>query len=119
MSEVDKEGGEIHGGWMMLDKPTRARVCKHEWTEEFDNLDAARKLTKAWRQDYNQFRPHSSLGYLTPNEFAARETSAEARQKGAAPVPPCDIARPQQRVQAEAMAKAEGATGNHLVEEVT
>ena len=87
--------------------------------EQFDNLEAARKLTTAWREDYNQSRPHSSLGYLTPNEFAAREASAQARQKGAAPVPPCAIARPPQRVQAEAMAKAEGATGNHLVEEVT
>ncbi|MBA2659468.1 MAG: transposase, partial [Nitrosospira sp.] len=23
-----------------------------------------------WRQEYNAERPHSSLGYLTPNRFA-------------------------------------------------
>ena len=41
-------------------------------TEVFESLAAARKLTKAWREDYNEVRPHSSLGYVTPVEFAAR-----------------------------------------------
>ena len=37
----------------------------------FHNLaDAAQKIER-WRQDYNAERPHSSLGYRTPNEFAA------------------------------------------------
>jgi putative transposase len=40
--------------------------------EEFESLSAARRLTLAWREDYNHVRPHSSLGYLTPTEFAAR-----------------------------------------------
>ncbi len=40
--------------------------------EEFESLAAARKLTASWREDYNHHRPHSSLGYLTPVEFAAR-----------------------------------------------
>jgi putative transposase len=31
--------------------------------------DACDKVEK-WRLDYNSFRPHSSLGDLTPNEFA-------------------------------------------------
>lgn len=40
----------------------------------FENLfDARRKIT-AWRHDYNEQRPHSSLNYLTPAEFA-RELS--------------------------------------------
>lgn len=26
-------------------------------------------MSEDYRQDYNQYRPHSSLGYLTPNEF--------------------------------------------------
>ena len=34
-----------------------------------DLVDARRKLD-AWRQDYNQNRPHSSIGNLTPLEFA-------------------------------------------------
>ena len=40
--------------------------------EVFDNLAAARRLTYAWQDDYNHHRPHSSLGYVTPSEFAAR-----------------------------------------------
>ena len=40
--------------------------------EVFENLAAARKLTQAWRDDYNHHRPHSSLGYVTPAEYAAR-----------------------------------------------
>ena len=39
--------------------------------EMFESLPAARALTAAWREDYNHDRPHSSLGYLTPAEFAA------------------------------------------------
>lgn len=40
--------------------------------EVFECLAAARKLTTAWKEDYNQVRPHSSLGYQTPAEFAVR-----------------------------------------------
>ncbi|MBL9125825.1 MAG: transposase [Planctomycetaceae bacterium] len=41
-------------------------------TEVFESLSAAGKLSTAWKEDYNHHRPHSSLGYLTPVEFAAR-----------------------------------------------
>lgn len=40
--------------------------------EVFESLAAARKLTAAWREDYNHHRPHGSLGYATPAAFAAR-----------------------------------------------
>jgi putative transposase len=36
----------------------------------FANLAAARQLIQAWRQEYNESRPHRSLGERTPNEFA-------------------------------------------------
>jgi transposase InsO family protein len=43
----------------------------------FQNLfDARRKIT-AWKTEYNEQRPHSSLGYLTPNEFATAMRAAE------------------------------------------
>lgn len=45
--------------------------------EEFESLSDARQLTKAWRHSYNHFRPHSSLDYQTPSEFAARCTASE------------------------------------------
>jgi putative transposase len=39
--------------------------------ETFCNRDHARALIKLFGRDYNQRRPHSSLGYQTPSEFAA------------------------------------------------
>lgn len=38
----------------------------------FGSLPQARRLIEAWRRHYNQRRPHSALGYLTPLEYAAR-----------------------------------------------
>ncbi|MBA2269500.1 MAG: IS3 family transposase [Chthoniobacterales bacterium] len=38
--------------------------------ELFGTLAEARVLLESWRVEYNQYRPHSSLGYLTPQEFA-------------------------------------------------
>ena len=40
-------------------------------TEVFGSLPEARRLTAAWKRDYNELRPHSSLGYVTPAAFAA------------------------------------------------
>jgi len=37
----------------------------------FVDLRHAREVIEAWRVDYNTVRPHSSLRYLTPEEFAA------------------------------------------------
>lgn len=36
----------------------------------FENLFDARSKIAAWRTEYNEQRPHSSLGYRTPKEFA-------------------------------------------------
>jgi putative transposase len=38
----------------------------------FRGLPIARRIIEAWRIDYNAHRPHTSLGGVTPNEFAAR-----------------------------------------------
>jgi putative transposase len=37
--------------------------------EAFGSVLEAKVLAREWRQDYNQVRPHSSLGYRTPAEF--------------------------------------------------
>lgn len=37
----------------------------------FLSLADARLKIEQWRQEYNSHRPHSSLGYKTPEEFAA------------------------------------------------
>ena len=38
--------------------------------EVFHTLLEAKVMTEDYRQQYNAHRPHSSLGYLTPDEFA-------------------------------------------------
>lgn len=35
----------------------------------FTSLKEAKELASSWREDYNQTRPHSALGGLSPNEF--------------------------------------------------
>ena len=39
----------------------------------FLDLLQARRIIEEWRIDYNTERPHSSLGYLTPEEFLKQE----------------------------------------------
>jgi putative transposase len=46
--------------------------------ETFHNRDHARALIKLFGRSYNRRRPHSSLGYLTPTEFAAKWRSDQA-----------------------------------------
>jgi putative transposase len=38
--------------------------------EEFATLAEAKVLAAEWREEYNERRPHSALGYRTPAEFA-------------------------------------------------
>ena len=40
--------------------------------EVFKNGNEAREVIEAWRHEYNDLRPHRSLNYLTPSEFAAQ-----------------------------------------------
>jgi putative transposase len=50
---------------------------------QFMSLDDARRQIEHWRVDYNGHRPHSSLGNLTPSEFALRrqeKRTSEAAQ---------------------------------------
>lgn len=44
----------------------------------FMSMHNARTIIEEWRQDYNNERPHSSLGNLTPEEFIRKLTDAEA-----------------------------------------
>jgi putative transposase len=41
--------------------------------EVFHHPDHARAVTELWRRQYNGERPHSSLGYRTPSEFAVSQ----------------------------------------------
>jgi putative transposase len=42
-------------------------------THWFLCLDDVQEATKSWREEYNRKRPHSALGHLTPEEFAAQQ----------------------------------------------
>jgi len=44
----------------------------------FTSLSDARRKIESWRQDYNQQRPHSSLHYLSPAEFARTQLEMRA-----------------------------------------
>ena len=46
--------------------------------ETFATVAEARVLLDQWRVDYNEYRPHSSLDYLTPSEFAALPCGADS-----------------------------------------
>ncbi len=47
----------------------RLECLNEHW---FLSLEDAREKIESWRQDYNENRPHSSLGNVPPAEFAAR-----------------------------------------------
>ena len=49
----------------------------------FRDLAEARQRIEAWRYDYNWFRPHSSLGALTPREFADQQGTVRLSKFGA------------------------------------
>ena len=70
--------------------------------ETFCSRDHARMICKVYGRDYNTLRPHSSLGYLTPGEFAESHrrdrTDASRRDpkesnSGALPPNPRDLSR--------------------------
>src|SRR5690242_9195122 len=59
----------------------------------FQNLFDARRKIAAWKIEYNEERPHSSLGYKTPKEFAEAQAVGfytavrEERDSNAVPFP--------------------------------
>ena len=47
----------------------RDECLNMEW---FRSRPEAKVIIEAWRKEHNHVRPHSSLNYLTPNEFINR-----------------------------------------------
>jgi len=62
----------------------------------FGNLFEARVKIAAWKEEYNEERPHSSLEYLTPREFARRVAALRS------PTAPC-APQLEERKEAEVM----------------
>jgi putative transposase len=50
----------------------------------FVSLADARQTVEAWRQDYNEARPHSALGYRTPTEFHQAHAEVGSNERTAA-----------------------------------
>lgn len=40
--------------------------------QQFDSIADERRKIEAWRNDYNELRPHGSLGDLTPDELISQ-----------------------------------------------
>jgi putative transposase len=62
-----------NGGMESFNGKLRDECLNTSW---FWNLFDARRKISAWRTDYNSRRPHSSLGYRTPEEFAQQWKAA-------------------------------------------
>jgi putative transposase len=48
--------------------------------QQFFSLSDAKAKIEAWRIDYNQHRPHGSLGHLTPMEFTTQRQEQRAEE---------------------------------------
>lgn len=50
--------------------------------EVFGNGQEAQAIVENWRQEYNNYQPHSSLDYLTPAEFARIYYEKNSNKRG-------------------------------------
>ena len=66
----------------------------------FVSLDDARNKIEQWRVEYNRERPHSGLGKLTPEEFAAKNQMSSAVARTAWPAADQELAGAAQRAPA-------------------
>lgn len=75
-SAGNDRGRQRHTTEHIINKLRKAEVLSSqgrsisEAAEELAVSEAARAKIEQWRREYNEFRPHSSLGNKTPSEFA-------------------------------------------------
>ncbi len=72
--------------------------------ELFRSVAEARVIVESWRVEYNERRPHSALGYLTPEEYTNRVDG------GCAPPYPAPLAAAGVRGESEALPRRRGIT---------
>ena len=63
----------------------RDECLNHNW---FTTLADAKEKIERWRMEYNGERPHSSLAYRTPEEFAKDCSEFTNRMGLTTPIPP-------------------------------
>lgn len=56
-----------NGAVESLNGKLRTECLNQHW---FKHLSEAQSIIESWRYEYNESRPHMSLGYMTPNEYA-------------------------------------------------
>ena len=56
-----------NGAVESLNGKFRNECLNQHW---FKHLAEAKDIIESWRHEYNELRPHMSLGYKTPNEYA-------------------------------------------------
>ena len=71
---------QMEAGWKVAElarEVGEARRLRDECLDAnwFATLLDAREKIEAWREDYNEQRPHSSLNYQTPREFTSQMSS--------------------------------------------
>jgi putative transposase len=79
-----------------------------EW---FRSRAEAKVVIETWRTHYNQVRPHSSLGYLTPSEFVAQGARPAIRPATGRTAAVCGAYAPQPVAQPSQPGHIEAETG--------
>jgi hypothetical protein len=62
----------------------RDECLNHNW---FSTLADAKEKIERWKMEYNKDRPHSSLAYRTPEQFAKAFSEPTNRMGFKAPIP--------------------------------
>jgi putative transposase len=91
-------GKPIQNAYIESFNPRLREECFNEHV--FLSLDDARRKIECWRIAYNRERPHSSLGNLTPEEFAAKNQMSSAAARTAWPATDQELAGAVQRAPA-------------------
>lgn len=73
--EFIQTGKPVQNGFIESFNGTLRGECLNlHW---FLSIPDAKRSIEQWRADYNEVRPHSSLGFLTPEEFMGIHSSSE------------------------------------------
>lgn len=57
----------------------RQECLNQHW---FESLEEAKSVIEKWRIDYNNERPHSSLGFQTPSEYVIKWKTEQITEQG-------------------------------------
>jgi putative transposase len=73
-----RPGKPVENAYVESFNGRRRDECLNE--QLFVSIDEARRQLESWLLDYNRARPHSSLGNLTPEEFAHKHRVSNPAQ---------------------------------------